>query len=107
MLSAAVAGLLPPTVANRGTKGTFDADHYRGIRANRADLLPLADGHLAGAGLVAPTALRTMLTQTAAGLQVALAGLESVLAAEVWLRAVNAAPPIAWTTVAAPATEPV
>ena len=107
MLSGAVADLLPPTVANRGTKGSFDADHYRGIRANLAALLPLADGHLAAAGLVAPAAIRDMLTQAAAGLQVALASLESVLTAEVWLRAVNAAPPITWTTVAAPATEPV
>lgn len=45
-LSQAMAGLLPPAVAARTTKGSFDADHYAGLRANLPDLRALTDGHL-------------------------------------------------------------
>ncbi|WP_244413790.1 albusnodin/ikarugamycin family macrolactam cyclase [Streptomyces hygroscopicus] len=97
-LSQAMAGLLPPAVAARTTKGSFDADHYAGLRANLTDLLTLTDGHLAGLGLINPTSLSRALSGAAAGIPMPLATLEQALAAEAWLVAHHRAPAPAWTS---------
>jgi asparagine synthase (glutamine-hydrolysing) len=86
-LKLAMAHLLPPDVAARTTKGDFDADHHAGMRANLRDLMDLADGRLAGLGLVDPVRLRRALRSAAAGIPAPLASLEQALAAEAWLEA--------------------
>ncbi|MFG2827348.1 albusnodin/ikarugamycin family macrolactam cyclase [Streptomyces sp. NPDC048434] len=97
-LSQAMAGLLPPAVAARTTKGSFDADHYAGLRANLPDLLALTDGHLTGLGLINPTSLGRALCGAAAGIPSPLATLEQALAAEAWLVAHHRDPAPAWTS---------
>ncbi|MGH3936544.1 MAG: hypothetical protein ACRDS1_16460 [Pseudonocardiaceae bacterium] len=76
------------------TKGDFTPDHYLGLRANAAVLRELADGRLAERGLVDPDRLRRLLDHAAAGLPVAFSEFEPVLAAEIWLHAVDTAPAV-------------
>lgn len=97
-LSQAMTGLLPPAVAARTTKGSFDADHYAGLRANLPDLLALTDGHLGGLGLLNPASLGQALRGAAAGIPMPLATLEQVVAAEAWLVAHHRDPAPAWTS---------
>jgi asparagine synthase (glutamine-hydrolysing) len=92
LLATAMADLLPPRVAGRGTKGDFTADHYLGLRANLPVLRELADGRLAELGLVQPARLCRVLDQAAAGLPISFSSFEPVIAAEVWLRSVHRAP---------------
>ncbi|MFF7454457.1 albusnodin/ikarugamycin family macrolactam cyclase [Kitasatospora sp. NPDC008115] len=99
LLAQAMASLLPPETARRTTKGSFNADHYTGLRANLPHLSTLADGHLAGLGLVHPDRLRRHLSQAAAGLPTSLAPLEQAFAAEAWLTAHHHAPVPQWTLV--------
>ncbi|MFB7635644.1 albusnodin/ikarugamycin family macrolactam cyclase [Streptomyces sp. NPDC056149] len=98
LLSRAMTGLLPPAVAARTTKGSFDADHYAGLRANLPDLRALAHGHLADLGLINPNALDRALRAAAAGIPTPLATLEQALTAEAWLTAHHRDPAPAWTT---------
>lgn len=65
LLSSAMAGLLPHAVASRQTKGSFEADHYAGLRANMPELLELAHGRLAEMGLIDTTRLVQCLGQAA------------------------------------------
>ncbi|MGW6207401.1 albusnodin/ikarugamycin family macrolactam cyclase [Streptomyces sp. NPDC055089] len=96
VLRSAMASLLPAEVTARNTKGSFDADHFTGMRANLPDLLDLADGHLAGLGLIDPGRFRTKLREAAAGIPTPLASIEQALTAEAWLRAHHRAPHPAW-----------
>lgn len=96
LLTDALHGLLPPRLAARSTKGTFDADHHQGLRASFPAVLDLADGHLAAFGLIDPRRLRMAISNAAAGLPTVFGLLEPVLAAEAWLRALTAAPPTPW-----------
>lgn len=95
-LRAAMTGLLPDAVAARNTKGSFEADHFTGMRANLPDLLDLADGHLAELGLIDPDRFRTKLREAAAGIPAPLASIEQALTAEAWLRAHHRAPLPTW-----------
>ncbi|MEV7088863.1 albusnodin/ikarugamycin family macrolactam cyclase [Streptomyces sp. NPDC093085] len=97
VLAGAMRHLLPTDVAARTTKGSFNADHYSGLRANLPELLALADGHLAELGLLDPGRLRGHLRQAAAGVPMPLATLEQALSAEAWLRAHRHTPGPAWT----------
>jgi asparagine synthase (glutamine-hydrolysing) len=97
VLRAAMADLLPAAVAARSTKGSFDADHFTGMRANLPDLLDLADGHLAELGLIDPGRFRSKLREAAAGIPGPLASIEQTLAAEAWLRAHHRTPVPTWT----------
>ncbi|MFJ7419608.1 albusnodin/ikarugamycin family macrolactam cyclase [Streptomyces uncialis] len=97
LLRRAMADLLPPEVAARTTKGSFEADHYTGMRANLPDLLPLADGHLASFGLLAPDRFRRCLWEAAAGVPMPLATVEQALMAEAWLLAHHREPAPVWT----------
>ena len=78
----AMTGVLPDRLAARTTKGSFNADHYTGMRANLPALLDLADGRLAALGFVDPRLLRAHLLRAAAGIPMSLATLEQALAAE-------------------------
>ncbi|WND40758.1 albusnodin/ikarugamycin family macrolactam cyclase (plasmid) [Streptomyces sp. BB1-1-1] len=89
VLAHAMADVLPETLASRMTKGSFNADHYTGLRANLPELQHLADGRLAALGLIDPAGLRAHLAQAAAGIPMSLAPLEQALAAEAWLRTLD------------------
>ncbi|MFI1108213.1 MULTISPECIES: albusnodin/ikarugamycin family macrolactam cyclase [Streptomyces] len=97
-LGHAMQDLLPGAVARRSTKGSFNADHYAGMRANLPALTALADGHLADLGLLEPTRFRSHLRQAAAGIPMPLAAIEQALSAEAWCHAHHATPSPAWTT---------
>jgi asparagine synthase (glutamine-hydrolysing) len=98
VLGRAMQHLLPDAVARRSTKGSFNADHYAGMRANLPALMALADGHLAALGLLEPAHFRRHLGQAAIGIPMPLATIEQALSAEAWLHAHYAAPGPAWTT---------
>ncbi|MES9590465.1 albusnodin/ikarugamycin family macrolactam cyclase [Streptomyces sp. NPDC086796] len=98
LLIRAVGNLLPPEVAARTTKGSFDTDHYAGMRTNRDDLSALADGYLAGLGLIDPRRLRSHLRRAAAGIPEPLATLEQALTTEAWLVAHHREPAPAWAS---------
>lgn len=70
-------------------------DHYLGLRANIAELRELADGRLVECGLVDPDQLRRQLDHVEAGLPITFSDFEPVLAAEVWLRAIEVSQPAA------------
>ncbi|MFJ9952080.1 albusnodin/ikarugamycin family macrolactam cyclase [Kitasatospora sp. NPDC091207] len=97
VLARAMSGLLPPETAARATKGSFDADHYTGLRANQRDLSALADSYLAALGLLRPGPFRRHLAQAAAGLPMPLATLEQALTVEAWLAAHHRDPAPTWT----------
>ncbi|MGH8896552.1 MAG: albusnodin/ikarugamycin family macrolactam cyclase [Egibacteraceae bacterium] len=102
LLSRALTGLVPASVLQRSTKGDFTADDYLGIRANAAALHQLFhEPRLADLGLIEPCPMHRIIDRAAAGLQVPLAAFEQVVAAEVWLRNVPAAPPTGWQRTAA------
>jgi asparagine synthase (glutamine-hydrolysing) len=98
LLVRAVGDLLPPAVAARTTKGSFDTDHYAGMRANLDELMAQMDGHLAGLGLVEPQRLRKSLRRAAAGIPMPLATIEQALTAEAWLVAHYRETAPAWIT---------
>jgi asparagine synthase (glutamine-hydrolysing) len=103
LLTRALNGLLPPVLAARTTKGTFDTEHHQGLRANLPAMLGLADGRLAALGLIDPGQLRTAIRSAAAGLPAVFGLLEPALAAETWLRSLEAAPAPAWASSNIPA----
>ena len=98
ILRDALADLLPASLAARRTKGSFSADFYQGLRANLSTVHDLVDGRLAELGLINPAALRHTLSAASAGVPVAFSAVEPAVAAEVWLRAIDAAPVVTWTT---------
>ncbi|MFC8824868.1 albusnodin/ikarugamycin family macrolactam cyclase [Streptomyces sp. NPDC057137] len=98
VLGRAMRHLLPSAVATRTTKGSFNADHYAGLRANLPDLLSLADGHLVTLGILEPDPFRRHLRQAAAGVPMSLATIEQALTAGAWLHAHRADPGPGWTT---------
>ncbi|MEU3206123.1 hypothetical protein ABZ702_20065 [Streptomyces cyaneofuscatus] len=87
MLGRAMAGLLPQAVADRRTKGSFDADHYAGLRANMPTLLELTHGRLAEMGLIDTSRFILSMNQAAAGVPMSLATMEQALGAEAWITA--------------------
>ncbi|MFC5668157.1 asparagine synthase-related protein, partial [Kitasatospora misakiensis] len=97
ILAQAMASLLPPETARRTTKGSFNADHYTGLRTNLQELSAMVDGHLASLGLVHPGRLRSHLRLAAGGLSTSIAPLEQVLTAEAWLTAHHRDPVPDWT----------
>ncbi|MER6361652.1 albusnodin/ikarugamycin family macrolactam cyclase [Kitasatospora sp. NPDC001527] len=101
VLAEAMASLLPPETAARTTKGSFNADHYTGLRTNLAELSVMADGHLATLGLLDPDRFRSHLAQAAAGLPTPLATIEQALATEAWLTVHHRNPLPGWTQVPA------
>ncbi|WP_256961678.1 albusnodin/ikarugamycin family macrolactam cyclase [Streptomyces sp. NRRL B-24572] len=96
LLVRAVGDLLPPAVAARTTKGSFEADHFTGMRAHLDELQELGGGHLASLGLLDPTRFRRHLRHAAAGVPMPLATLEQALMTEAWLHAHRRNPAPTW-----------
>lgn len=104
IMRAAMVDLFPAKLARRITKGDASSDHYQGLRRVLPQLREFMDGHLAGLGLIDPLKLHRAMTRAAAGLTDELYPIESAVASEAWLRAVQAAPGVGWTTTPRAAT---
>ncbi|SEF12237.1 asparagine synthase (glutamine-hydrolysing) [Jiangella alba] len=98
MLADATGDLLPFRHRRRVTKGTFAGDFHSGLRLNLQRILRLADGHLAGLGLIEPLHLRSAIRRAALGVDAMWASLMPTLDAEMWLEATQHLPEISWTT---------
>lgn len=98
LLSRAMAGLLPQAVADRHTKGSFDADHHTGLRANMPVLRELMHGRLAEMALIDPTLFVSSMSQAAADVPMSLATMEQALGAEAWITAHEREPAPMWIT---------
>lgn len=96
LLLDAVGPLLPPVIRQRKTKGVFVGEFHRGVRTNLRRVLGLADGRLAGLGLVAPEPLRATVRAAALGAKTAWPALLPTLNAEIWLAAIEQAPSMEW-----------
>lgn len=103
LLDAAFAGtgVLPGFVLARTTKGGFNALAYAGLRANAPVLKDLlgSSSRLAALGLVTEQPVTAALARAAAGQPTAQGALHLVVAAEVWLRQLTAAPARWWEEV--------
>ncbi|GAA2433878.1 lasso peptide isopeptide bond-forming cyclase [Streptomyces pulveraceus] len=101
------SGLLPDFVLSRVTKGGFNALAYAGLTQHApvlADLLG-PSSRLAAAGLVAEAPVAKMLARAAAGQPTAQGALHLAVAAEVWLRQLEATNARSWWEVIARAAE--
>ncbi|MFV2172556.1 albusnodin/ikarugamycin family macrolactam cyclase [Actinomadura sp. LOL_016] len=96
LLRQAMSGIFPPSLSARTTKGDFNADHYGGMRSNLAELLDMADGLLAAAGLVNPVELQRTLTMASAGIPISFSIVEPAITTEIWLRTLRATPDVSW-----------
>ncbi|MFI9206288.1 albusnodin/ikarugamycin family macrolactam cyclase [Streptomyces sp. NPDC053048] len=99
-------GVLPDFVLSRTTKGGFNALAYAGLTQQApvlADLLG-ASSRLAAAGLVGHAPVAGMLARAATGHPTAQGALHLAVAAEVWLRQLEAADSRSWWEVSARAT---
>ncbi|MGW8975109.1 albusnodin/ikarugamycin family macrolactam cyclase [Streptomyces platensis] len=101
MLADTFADLLPDAHRRRAAKGLMVGDFHLGLRVNRRRVLGLADGRLAALGLITPVPLRATIQAAALGAETIWPPLLSVLAAEVWLEAIERAPGTEWTQAAA------
>ncbi|GAB2500721.1 albusnodin/ikarugamycin family macrolactam cyclase [Nocardiopsis aegyptia] len=95
-ITTALVDVLPPAVRRRCAKGGTDADHHQGLRINLTSVLKLADGWLAGHGIIDPRVLRSELRRAASGRPTAWGLIEPVIAAEVWARSVEAGRAPVW-----------
>ncbi|MFJ2702223.1 albusnodin/ikarugamycin family macrolactam cyclase [Streptomyces sp. NPDC087428] len=95
-LTRAFAKVLQPALAARTTKGSFEADHYSGMRAALPELLRDGVMHLAALGLVDTGRFRSQLRQAAAGVPMPLATIEQALAVDAWLASIGRAPAPRW-----------
>ncbi|MCZ0994332.1 albusnodin/ikarugamycin family macrolactam cyclase [Streptomyces noursei] len=96
LLADAVGPLLPQAVRHRRTKGVFVGEFHRGMRMNLRRVLDLAEGRLAGLGLVTPGPLRAAVHAAALGAETAWPALLPTLNAEMWLAAIDRAPVAGW-----------
>ncbi|MFD4375435.1 albusnodin/ikarugamycin family macrolactam cyclase [Streptomyces sp. NPDC058486] len=95
-LATAFADVLPAEVRARTTKGSFEADHYSGMRTALPELLDSAGLHLAALGLLHLPRFRAVLRRAAAGVPMPLATIEQALTTDAWLHAVGRTPPPQW-----------
>ncbi|MFZ4236536.1 albusnodin/ikarugamycin family macrolactam cyclase [Streptomyces sp. CMSTAAHL-2] len=98
LLADAFADLLPEAHLQRAAKGLFTGDFHRGLRINLPRVLGLTDGRLAAMRVIDPVPLRAAVHAAALGVQTVWPSLLSVLAAEMWLEAVENTPSTRWTT---------
>ncbi|MEU6314651.1 albusnodin/ikarugamycin family macrolactam cyclase [Streptomyces sp. NPDC047014] len=96
LLTRAFGDILPPALTARTTKGSFEADHYSGLRAALPGLLASGGVRLAGTGLLDRGRLREQIRRAAAGVPMPLAAIEQALAADAWLHAVDTSPAPGW-----------
>ncbi|MFE5677336.1 albusnodin/ikarugamycin family macrolactam cyclase [Streptomyces erythrochromogenes] len=96
LLTRAFADVLPPALTARTTKGSFEADHYSGLRAALPELLDSAGTNLAALDLIDGRRFREQVRQAAAGVPMPLATIEQALTADAWLCAVAGSPEPEW-----------
>lgn len=96
VLTRAFASILPPELTARTTKGSFEADHYSGLRAALPELLETGGRHLAALGLIDSRHFRDQIRLAAAGVPMPLATIEQALAADAWLYAISSSPKPRW-----------
>ncbi|MFE3884972.1 albusnodin/ikarugamycin family macrolactam cyclase [Streptomyces lydicus] len=89
----AQAGVLPPFVLSRVTKGGFNALAYAGLCEHASVLRDLLDpsSRLAAAGLITEAPVAALLQRAALGQPTAQGALHLAVAAEVWLRQLETA----------------
>ncbi|APE22251.1 MULTISPECIES: albusnodin/ikarugamycin family macrolactam cyclase [Streptomyces] len=97
-LVRAFADVLPAEVRARTTKGSFEADHFTGMRAALPELLDQAGLHLASLDLIDLSLFRAGLRRAAAGVPMPLATIEQALAVDAWLHAISLAPTPRWAS---------
>jgi asparagine synthase (glutamine-hydrolysing) len=102
LLVDAVGPLLPSANRRRSTKGVFVGEFHRGMRMRLPRLLALADGRLAGLGLIEPGPLRAAMHAAALGAETAWPALLPTLNAELWLAVAETTPTPRWYTCAEP-----
>jgi asparagine synthase (glutamine-hydrolysing) len=96
-LVEAMHGTVPGELLSRATKAEFSAEVYAGLRENRGVLLELCDtSRLAELGLIDPARLRAVLLAPHPRQQTMIP-LTQTLAAEAWLRSVEALHPAGGT----------
>ncbi|MFH8477012.1 asparagine synthase-related protein [Streptomyces sp. NPDC018000] len=93
LLAEAMHAILPPSIAQRGTKGEYGEDVRQGLRRNLPALLEVfTDSALAARGLIDPDVLRARLLAPQVDNSTVIA-LENLLGCEMWLRIATAATP--------------
>lgn len=92
VLVEAVADVLPAALLRRKTKATTTADHYEGLRRSLSKIDALLDGYLAKEGIIDARVVRARARSLAAGAG-DLGPIESIVAFEVWWRALK---PLPW-----------
>ncbi|TDQ55045.1 asparagine synthase (glutamine-hydrolysing) [Actinorugispora endophytica] len=96
VMAEAMRDLFPDRLLRRTTKGDASSDHYRGIRNALPEIHELMDGALSDLGLVKPDSLRHSVSRAAAGTTTHLSSIKNAVSTEIWVRALRAAPPVAW-----------
>jgi asparagine synthase (glutamine-hydrolysing) len=97
LLAAALAGMVPPELTRRRTKGDYTAAMYAGLQQAAPALRDmLTHPLLADLGLIQPEPARAALDAAVSGHAFPLAALGDVLAAEQWLRALDRHRPAFW-----------
>ncbi|MFD7864501.1 albusnodin/ikarugamycin family macrolactam cyclase [Streptomyces sp. NPDC059783] len=98
VLTLAFADALPTELAARTTKGSFEADHYNGMRAALPDLLHTGGTNLATLGLIDEKRFQDHMRRAAAGVPLPLAHIEQAVAVNAWLHALAHTPGPAWVS---------
>ena len=96
-LMDAVGGLLPTSVRERTTKGSFVRGYHRAVRVHLDRVLAMCEGPLVEAGLVDTVRLRSTVHAAALGVRVPWAHLLTTMGAHLWWRAVQKAPTPDWS----------
>ncbi|WP_158896177.1 asparagine synthase-related protein [Amycolatopsis anabasis] len=92
LLTEAMRGIVPESIAGRASKGDFSEDAHLGLQRNLPQILDLfADSALAAHGLINPDTLRSRLLAPQIDNRITIA-LEHLLGAETWLRATHTPP---------------
>ena len=99
LLRAALSQHVPALVLDRSTKGDYTALHYAGLSRNAGDLRALfTSSRLVASGLVEHQHAATVLDRAICGADVRLAGINDLIATEVWLRSEEVRSRISWIT---------
>lgn len=92
LLRSALAELVPAPVLERGTKGNYSAEDFRGARLASADLRRrIAELTLADLGVVDQRALQASVSRALDGLPTPFGAFNRLLGAELWLRSIGRA----------------
>ncbi|MEV6818347.1 albusnodin/ikarugamycin family macrolactam cyclase [Nocardiopsis dassonvillei] len=87
LLKAALSEVVPSELYARRTKGDYGACEYHGVRRNATELRALLrESRLGDLGIIRPHLVLAELERAIGGEHAAMAGINQVIAAEVWLR---------------------